>query len=147
MRCPKCKSQLISSGLKRYETLEEHVLAPNMTENPLRNSYACSQGCFSENTFFNEDGDIYCSKGFLPEKYYYALDSLERRITVKMALELCSWETLRGKLRRIKAIRIEGEKDMPNLALIVLKMICWRLYFLINKIRKTNHRAACAAKS
>ena len=60
--CPLCKSKVIITGKKRYETMFEHISNPNKVEYPLRDIYQCSNSkCFSikEKIFWDYEGNRY----------------------------------------------------------------------------------------
>jgi len=60
MKCPFCKSVLIKSINRKYETLLEHACDPNMIDYPLRPSWECPSKCeMSLNSFWDEQGGWY----------------------------------------------------------------------------------------
>lgn len=59
--CPKCLRLLYLSGHSRYETLAEHVLAPNNTERTIKPEYRCINNCYPWRVFWDRYGDVYVS--------------------------------------------------------------------------------------
>ena len=60
--CPACKSKVIITGERKFETLSEHVSDPNMENYPLRDAYQCSdENCMTRknNIFWDYMGDRY----------------------------------------------------------------------------------------
>lgn len=60
--CPSCKSPVIITGQKEYETLSEHVSNPNLDSYPQRDAYQCSdENCITKKN------DIFWS--YMGERY------------------------------------------------------------------------------
>lgn len=130
MRCPKCKATLVKGKLKRYETLLEHVSDPNQDKHPLRETHACPNKCFGNKQFFGYEGGSYGGKDW-NEKYFSALDSIDREINISVYLDM------HGKYRHsiacLKRIRIKGEKDIPPRWTL-------RFYWIRGRLRRIYYR-------
>jgi hypothetical protein len=113
MRCPKCKVTLVDGGKRKYETLSEHVEDPNKEDYPLRDSYICPNQCFGKDSFFNYEGAIYDVKFPFPSNCFSALDSLDREIGIKVALDGLS-QSWRYYTHSLKGMIIKGEHDIPS---------------------------------
>lgn len=131
MRCPKCKATLVYGGERKYETLAEHVEDPNKEDYPLRPSHICPNQCFGKDQFFDYDGGSYGGKDWTP-KYFSALDSLDREIGIKVALDGLSrsWRYYTFSLKRML---IKGEHDIPP-------RWKWILYWLRGKYVRVLYR-------
>lgn len=69
MRCPYCKHELVLGEQKRYETVVEHCIDPNLETHPLRDTWICL--CVqAQNKFWDDAGD-----GYGQYNLYPALDS------------------------------------------------------------------------
>ena len=112
MRCPKCKATLIYGGKRRYETSSEHVEDPNKEYYPLRDIYVCPNQCFEEGVFFNYEGAIYGCGVRIPSNCFFALDSLEREISIEVDLDGLS-KCFRFYAFSLKGLIVKGEKDIP----------------------------------
>jgi len=111
MRCPKCKATLVKGELKEYETLVEHVSNPNQGKFPLRDTHTCPNKCFGNEQFFGYEGASYGGTDY-EERYYSALDSIDREIHISTHLDM-SYGKYRHSVACLEQIRIKGERDIP----------------------------------
>ena len=78
MRCPYCKKNLEEGSYKRYETLMEHVSAPNATR-PLKRTFVCGLCPKSVDRFWDYMGYIYVTANYFDDqKERSALGSFAR---------------------------------------------------------------------
>jgi len=130
MRCPKCKTTLIGGGLKRYETLIEHVSDPNQ-ELPLRPTYICPSKCLGMDQFFGMWGGSYGGTDH-EEKYWSALDSMDREINIDNHLDML-YGRYRHHVIALKTLVIKGERDVPP-------RWTWRFYWIKGRFRRIYYR-------
>lgn len=76
MWCPACKSELIRSDSRKYQTLDEHICCPNRTPFP-RTTLACSNSACATRetgTFWALDGEGPYSDTFTSERGHNWID-------------------------------------------------------------------------
>ena len=103
MRCSICKTELVRGEDKKYETLMDHVMDPNLEDYPLRPTFVCpNPDCpVHGNSFWSPDGEFFTNLDY--EEYLdfkdnkfvdgigHALDSSHREAKV-YAEEVCGKE-------------------------------------------------------
>lgn len=132
MRCPKCKATLVYDGKKEYETLVEHVSNPNQEKFPLRDTYVCPNRCFGKEQFFGYKGASYGGTDH-EERYWSALDSMNREINIETHLDMPYRKRYRSYVIALKNLIIEGERDIPP-------RWTWRLYWFKGRLTRIYYR-------
>lgn len=83
--CPVCHSRLVYGDIRQYETLSDHVVAPN-DDPPMRPSFICVDGDCPLNfvkthTFYGMDGSRYgwseLDEPYRDKRYWAAIGSWE----------------------------------------------------------------------
>lgn len=64
LKCPKCKSLLILSGMSRYQNLIEHVSDPNGLAS-VKEEYRCKNNCYPNRIFWDWFGDVYITPSWI----------------------------------------------------------------------------------
>jgi len=89
MRCLFCHKKLIIGSKEKFENLCDHVVDPNMTDYPERETFRCS--CqLSNGGFWDKQGDFYI-KNYKKEYFNLntnALNSFSRRCDTVRKLEM-----------------------------------------------------------
>jgi len=130
MRCPHCKATLVKGKPKRCETLLEHVSDPNQ-KLPLRPTYICPSKCLGANQFFGYEGASYGGTDH-EEKYWSALDSMDREISIDTHLHML-YGRYRHHVISLKALVIKGERDIPP-------RWTWRFYWIRGRFARIYYR-------
>jgi hypothetical protein len=87
LKCPKCKSELVVSGMSRHQDLVEHVTKPNGIP-ALKEEYRCKNKCYPHRVFWDYYGDVYISPSWL-ERLCWKLNiySFPKRLEVPQAIK------------------------------------------------------------
>lgn len=100
MRCPFCKSLLVSGNPERYTNMCEHVFDPNEEhERPIRPTWVCS--CEeSKGDFWDAQGGFYVSRDGVSHwgEITSALNSFDRDFDNQMARERALRKTSAGRV-------------------------------------------------
>src|SRR3989304_3466415 len=64
LKCPKCKGQLVLSGMSKYQNLIEHVSDPN-GEPSVKEEYRCKSKCYPQRIFWDWFGDVYITPSWI----------------------------------------------------------------------------------
>lgn len=63
MKCPFCKTELVSGKEKKFENLADHVSNPNAEDYPSRPTFVCPMSCeMSTDSFWDEQGGWYSGR-------------------------------------------------------------------------------------
>lgn len=133
MRCPKCKATLIYAGKREYETLVDHVSNPNREKFPLRSTYICPNVCFGKSQFFGFGAASYAYANWNEEKYWSALNSIDRKSNIQTHLDMPYRKRYRNYVIALRNLIIEGERDIPP-------RWTWGFYWLKGRLMRIYYR-------